>query len=80
VDLVVNVVVEVAVLSFGIGIVIGQIKNLMKKVDEMIQAQHECRESLPYKFALKESVSGLESKIEKIASDLRYMQGRANGK
>lgn len=79
-DLLVNVVVEAMVLALGLGIMMLQLKNITKKLDEVIKSEHECRESLPFKFALKDSVSELWARADRIDAELKYLQGRTNGK
>ena len=79
-DLLVNVVVEAMVLALGLGIMMLQLKNITKKLDEVIKSEHECRESLPFKFALKDSVNELWARADRIDAELKYLQGRTNGK
>ena len=79
-DLLVNVVVEAMVLALGLGIMMLQLKNITKKLDEVIKSEHECRENLPFKFALKDSVNELWVRADRIDAELKYLQGRTNGK
>ncbi len=79
-DTLLDAIVEAVVLVLGFGIVIWQIKNLSRKVDELVDSEHECRESLPFKFALKDSVNELWARADRIDAELKYLQGRANGK
>lgn len=79
-DLLVNVAVEAMVLTLGLGIVMLQLRNIIKKLDEVIKSEHECRESLPFKFALKDLVNELWARVDRIDAELKYLQGRTNGK
>jgi len=76
----ISLLVEGVILVLGLGLVAWQIKRLSSKVDTIIQAEHECRESLPFKFAMKESNSELWARVDKIEANLKYLEGRTNGK
>jgi hypothetical protein len=72
--------IEGVILILGLGMIAWQIRRLSAKVDMIIQSEHECRESLPYKFGLKDSLDELWARTDKIEANLKYLEGRTNGK
>lgn len=76
----ISLLVEGVILVLGLGLITWQIKRLSAKVDMIIQSEHECRESLPFKFAMKESNNELWTRVDKIADNVKYLEGKLNGK
>ena len=76
----ISLLVEGVILVLGLGLIAWQIKRLSAKMDMIIQAEHECRESLPFKFGLKDSLDELWARTDKIEASLRYLEGKTNGK
>ena len=72
--------IEGVILILGLGMIAWQIKRLSAKVDMIIQSEHKCRESLPYKFAMKDSLGELWARTDKIEAGLKYLEGKLNGK
>jgi cytochrome oxidase assembly protein ShyY1 len=76
----ISLLVEGVILVLGLGLITWQIKRLSAKVDMIIQSEHKCRESLPYKFAMKDSLGELWARTDKIEAGLKYLEGKLNGK
>ncbi len=55
------------------------INGVDTKLDQVIQQEHECRESLPLRFGSKESVEKLWERADRQAERLSFLEGVRNG-
>ncbi len=74
-----NIIVNGIFLMLGIGYIAHQIRLMGKKLDEVIKSEHECRESLPFKFAVKQSVDDLWARTDDIDAKVNFLRGKING-
>ena len=75
-----NIIVNGVFLMLGIGYIAHQIRLMGKKLDEVIKSEHECREALPFKFAVKQSVDELWARTDDIDAQVNFLKGKINGK